>query len=153
MLFVWAPAIAFIIIPPPPLVVVVVDEIVALFTAAVVVVEDREIGAPPPPPPVAFEPSPPIDDDVVTRPAVVPMPLLLLVLLLGTTGISWERRIRFELCILTATETEERSPGNGLSTVSRVMINEHSLQMNVCRQREREDEMRTIEIVSLNKEF
>lgn len=44
-----------------------------------------------------------------------------------TTGISWERRIRFELCIFTATETDDRSPGKGVSTVNRVMINEHNL--------------------------
>lgn len=70
---------------------------------------------------------------------MVTRPLLLLQLLLrrGAKGISWERRIRFELCILTATETEETSPGNGLSTVSRVMTNEHNLQAEIDRQRER----------------
>lgn len=64
------------------------------------------------------------------------MPLLLLELIAAavadeppnwTTGISWERRIRFELCIFTATETDDRSPGKGVSTVNRVMINEHNL--------------------------
>lgn len=44
-----------------------------------------------------------------------------------TTGISWERRIRFELCIFTASDTEDRSMGNGLSTVNRVRVNEHNL--------------------------
>lgn len=43
------------------------------------------------------------------------------------TGISWERSVRLELCILTANERDDKSAGNGVSSDRRVMVNEHNL--------------------------
>lgn len=80
---------------------------------------------------VEFEPSVPPVVVVLTTGLLLELLLLTMCSCCGgctTTGISWERRIRFELCILTASETDDRSPGNGLSTVSRVMTNEHNLE-------------------------
>lgn len=44
------------------------------------------------------------------------------------TGISCERSVRFELCILTASESVERSAGKAVSSDSRVIVREHSLE-------------------------
>lgn len=43
------------------------------------------------------------------------------------TEISCDRNVRFELCILTASDSDVKSDGNGASNVSRVIVSEHSL--------------------------
>lgn len=47
---------------------------------------------------------------------------------LGGSGISLERRVRFDDCIFTASVTEVRSPPRGSVTCSRVTVTWHSLQ-------------------------
>lgn len=44
------------------------------------------------------------------------------------TGISCERRVRFELCILTASESDERSAGRAVRSDRRVIVKEHNLK-------------------------
>lgn len=44
------------------------------------------------------------------------------------TGISCDRSVRFELCILTASESDERSAGRAVSSDNRVIVKEHSLE-------------------------
>lgn len=44
------------------------------------------------------------------------------------TGISWERSVRFELCILTASESDVRSAGRAVSSDKRVIVSEHNLE-------------------------
>jgi hypothetical protein len=44
------------------------------------------------------------------------------------TGISCERRVRFELCILTASDSDERSAGRAVSSDNRVIVSEHNLE-------------------------
>lgn len=44
------------------------------------------------------------------------------------TGISCERSVRFELCIFTASESDEMSAGRAVSNDSRVIVKEHSLE-------------------------
>lgn len=43
------------------------------------------------------------------------------------TGISCERNVRFELCIFTASDSDVRSAGNGVSNDRREMVSEQSL--------------------------
>lgn len=47
------------------------------------------------------------------------------------TGISCERSVRLELCILTARESDVRSGGSGVSSERRVIVREHSLGMQL----------------------
>lgn len=44
------------------------------------------------------------------------------------TGISCERKVRFELCILTANESDVKSGGNGVINDNRVIFKEHNLE-------------------------
>lgn len=44
------------------------------------------------------------------------------------TGISWERNVRFELCILTASDSDAKSGGSGVNSDKRVIVNEHNLK-------------------------
>lgn len=44
------------------------------------------------------------------------------------TGISWERSVRLELCILTASESDVRSAGRAVSSDRRVIVSEHNLE-------------------------
>lgn len=44
------------------------------------------------------------------------------------TGISCERSVLFELCILTASDSDERSAGRAVSSDSRVIVSEHNLK-------------------------
>lgn len=44
------------------------------------------------------------------------------------TGISCERSVRLELCILTASDIEDKSAGSGVSSDRRVIVREHSLE-------------------------
>lgn len=60
--------------------------------------------------------------------AMLPPPELLLpVRKIGGTGISWERSVLFELCILTASDSDVKSGGKCVNKVSRVIFNEHNL--------------------------
>lgn len=43
------------------------------------------------------------------------------------TGISCERSVRLELCILTASDRDDKSAGSGVSSDRRVIVREHSL--------------------------
>lgn len=50
------------------------------------------------------------------------------------TGISWERSVRLELCILTASDSEDKSAGSGVSSDRRVIVSEHSLYVYEVKQ-------------------
>lgn len=43
------------------------------------------------------------------------------------TEISCERNVRFELCIFTANDSDDKSDGNGASNDKRVIVSEHNL--------------------------
>lgn len=69
--------------------------------------------------------------------AMLPPPELLLpVRKIGGTGISWERSVRFELCILTASDNDVKSGGKCVNKVSRVIFNEHNLENSEKNQNE-----------------
>lgn len=66
-------------------------------------------------------------------PIPVAVPLILPGKLNWGTGISCDRSVRFELCILTANDNDVRSDGNGVKIVKRVTVNEHNLKwINIC---------------------
>lgn len=44
------------------------------------------------------------------------------------TGISCDRNVRFELCILTANDNDDKSDGNGVKSDRRVIVSEHNLE-------------------------
>jgi len=46
-------------------------------------------------------------------------------------GISWLRKVRFELCIFTANDNDVVSPGRGVNMERRVIVNEQSLRMEI----------------------
>lgn len=48
------------------------------------------------------------------------------------TGISCERSVRLELCILTASDNEDKSAGSGVSSDRRVIVREQSLHGRVA---------------------
>lgn len=50
------------------------------------------------------------------------------------TGISCERSVRFELCILTASESVERSAGRAVSSDNLVIVSEQSLEIEIRRE-------------------
>lgn len=60
--------------------------------------------------------------------AMLPPPELLLpVRYIGGTGISYDRTLRFELCIFTASDSDVKSGGKCVNRDSRVIFNEHNL--------------------------
>lgn len=50
------------------------------------------------------------------------------------TMISCDRKVRFELCILTANESDVRSGGRVVNRDSRVIVKEHNLQRSKKRE-------------------
>ena len=44
------------------------------------------------------------------------------------TGISCDRKVRLELCILTASDSDVRSGGSGDNNESLVIVREHNLK-------------------------
>lgn len=79
--------------------------------------------APPPPAPIP-PPTVFVVDDVIIPP---PDPGAIDDNIDWGTGISCDRNVRLELCILTANDNDDKSDGNGVRSDRRVIVNEHSL--------------------------